>query len=205
MVPGERGNMFEGQRPSEKIIFILRKHPAVLFRPILWLSLLTLLPIFAFVYFKFSWVFSYTFFFWLIFGGAYGLRTWYCFKESQYILTNERLICVEQKNFFHRLVSEADLPKIQGANYEVKGFWPSMLEFGNVEVHLYPPAGAKMILKEVEEPKKIQQQILNIISLRHQSAESDRTEKREHKELKTQKKASRQEGEKLTKEDDFWA
>jgi hypothetical protein len=196
--------MFEGQRPSEKIIFILRKHPAVLFRPILWLSLLTLLPICAFVYFKFSWVFSYTFFFWLIFGGAYGLRTWYCFKESQYILTNERLICVEQKNFFHKSVSEADLSKIQEANYEVKGFWPSMLEFGNVEVHLYPPAGAKMILEQVEEPKKIQQQILNIMPLRHQSTERDQIEEREREESKMQKKTPRQESKKPAKEDDFW-
>jgi len=196
--------MFEGQRPSEKIIFILLKHPAVLFRPLLWLSLLSLLPVFAFIYFKFSWVFSYACFFWLLFGGGYGLRAWYCFKESQYILTDERLIRIEQKSFFHKLVMEADLSKIQDVSYEVRGFWSSMLDFGNVEVHIYPPAGAKMVLGQVEEPKKIQQQILNIIPRSNEVIENVQAKESREGRPKAKKQDLKEDIKKPAAKESFW-
>jgi uncharacterized membrane protein YdbT with pleckstrin-like domain len=186
--------MFEGQRPDEKIIFITKKHPAILFRPALWLTLLTLLPIFAFIYFKFSWVFSYSFFFWLIFGGAYGFRTWYCFKNSQYILTNERLIKKDQKGIFHKTVSEAPLEKIQDVSFEIKGFWPSMWDYGTIYVKTGTEAG-KIVLECLEEPQKIQEQILEGVK----PATTEDTEKKQ-----TTQREKPDIPKKIKKINDFW-
>jgi len=185
--------MFEGQRPEEKVIFILRKHPVVLFMPIFWLTLLTLLPVFAFIYFKFSWVFSYAFFFWLIFGGIYAFKTWFCFKNSQYILTSERLIFIDQKGIFYKTVSEAYLSKIQDVSFEIKGFWPSMFDFGTIYVQT---AGAqeKIALECVDEPRKIQEQIIE--------ASKGIGEKEEPKIKKEVKKI--EEIKRVSKKDEFW-
>lgn len=167
--------MFEGQRPDEKIIFILRKHPAVLFRSALLLTLTMLFPISAFIFFKFSWVFSYITILWLIAGGLYAIKTWTCYYNSQCILTNQRLISINQKGFFHKVVTETALSKIQDVSYEIKGFWPSMWDFGTIIVSIYPPAGQKIVLEAIEEPKKIQRQIIEI-------AKGDKTEEKSKKE-----------------------
>ncbi|MCX6807003.1 MAG: PH domain-containing protein [Candidatus Berkelbacteria bacterium] len=153
---------FEGQHPGEKVIFILKKHPAVLFRPALVFILITLVPIFAFIYFKFSWIFSYGFFFWLIFGGVWAFRTWYNFQKSNYILTNMRLINIDQNGVFYKSVSETPLEKIQDIGFEIKGFWPSMWDYGTISVQT---AGAteRFALKFVEEPRKIKDQLIATI------------------------------------------
>lgn len=149
---------FEGQHPDEQIIFILRKHPTILFRSAIFLTLFTFLPIFALIFFKFSWVFSYSFFLWLIVAGTYGFRVLYIYKNSRYILTNTRLISMEQKGIFHKTASETPLEKIQDVSFEIKGFWPSMWDYGTIYVQT---AGftRRFALEFVDEPSKIKDQI----------------------------------------------
>ena len=158
---------FEGQRPDERIILNLRKHTSFWFKPLLFMVVLAFLPIFTFIYFKFSWVFSYAFFLWLIASGFYMVKSWYCFVNSWYILTNKRLIVQNQKGIFHKTLQESSLDKIVDVAHEVKGFWPSMFDFGTIIVQIYPPSGHKIILEMIEEPKKIQEQILTLVQPHH--------------------------------------
>jgi len=154
--------MFDGQKPDEKILFIEKQHPAVTFRVILFLILLSLLPITFFIFFKFSQLFFYTLAIWFIIVCAYGIRAWYCYTNSKYILTTYRLINIEQKGVFHKTVSEAPLSRIQDVNFEVKGLWPSIFDFGTINFQT-ASGQEKIHFRNVEEPKKIQAQIVEAV------------------------------------------
>jgi len=51
-----------------------------------------------------------------------------------WILTNERVIAVEQKGLFSRTISEFELYKIQDVTVDVEGIIPTMLNYGNLVV-----------------------------------------------------------------------
>lgn len=50
------------------------------------------------------------------------------------IITNDRLVDVSQGNLFARTVSELDLYRIQDATSDVKGFFPTMFNYGTLEI-----------------------------------------------------------------------
>jgi len=149
-------------RPGEDIIFEVRKHPAVLFRPILYLTLFSLLPVSAFIFFKFPLVFLYAVLVWLFCGGIYIFNVCFGYFKTQYILTTERLLGFEQKNLFHKSTLEIPLSKIQDARVSIKGFWSSIWDFGTIYVS--SSLQEKVALHQVEEPEKLKEEIMGRVS-----------------------------------------
>jgi len=155
---------FLGQRPDEHLIFDLRRHPAVLFRSFLGLALSLAIPFFVLrsggvVGWRgdFLLVFFLLFFLFLI-------RSLFTYFRSCYILTDQRLIKIEQKDFFHQLLSEVALDKVQETTCEIKGPVAALFDFGDVVLSLYPANEKKIVLEAIEEPKKVQQQINNLVN-----------------------------------------
>lgn len=132
------------QLPDEKVIKIVRKDLFIMFKRIVAFSLLlailigfviilfTLYPtvnesdfypaivLAASAYLLYIWLF---FFFTFI---DYYLDTW--------IITNERIINIEQEGFFSRTISDLRLFRVQDVTSEVKGVLPTMFGYGNVYV-----------------------------------------------------------------------
>jgi hypothetical protein len=50
------------------------------------------------------------------------------------IVTSERIIDIEQDGFFSRIVAELRLYQVQDVTSEVKGFFPTLLNYGNVHI-----------------------------------------------------------------------
>lgn len=88
----------------------------------------------------------------------------FAYLRCRYILTDQRLIKIEQKGFFHQLLSEVPLEKIQQTTCEIKGPIAALFDFGDLIVSLYPSNEKKIVLEAIEEPKKIQQQINNLVN-----------------------------------------
>lgn len=91
----------------------------------------------------------------------YYLDTW--------IITTERIIDVEQRAFFVRDITEFRLDRIQDITVRVRGFLPTLLDFGNIEL---VTAGEKslFIMKTIPGPTKTQKIIseeINKAALRH--------------------------------------
>ena len=57
------------------------------------------------------------------------------FVLDVWVLTDKRMIMVEQKGLFARMVAELDLDRVQDAGVEVNGIIATFLNFGNVRVH----------------------------------------------------------------------
>jgi hypothetical protein len=59
---------------------------------------------------------------------------WIDFYLDAWIVTNERIINIDQKGFFNRDISELKLTKIQDVTSEIVGVIPTLLGYGNIYV-----------------------------------------------------------------------
>ncbi|MBP9869602.1 PH domain-containing protein [Patescibacteria group bacterium] len=86
-----------------------------------------------------------------------------------FILTDKRILDIEQKGLFNRTVSELRLYRTQDVTTEVKGFWHTMIDFGDIFIQTagekqrfvfqnipHPNQVAKLILELAEENRKEQ-------------------------------------------------
>ncbi len=136
---------FPGQRKGETISLIIRKHKLVLISEILIVLFLALIPIIFFfmiaassfpafleypynrIYVLFSLVFYG--FLWI---GSFVI--WIDYYMDVWIVTDERLIDVQQIGLFGRVVSELDLRRIQDITSEVNGILETVFGFGDVYI-----------------------------------------------------------------------
>jgi len=84
------------------------------------------------------------------------------FYLDTWIVTNERVINIEQKGLFSRVASELPLDAVQDVTSNVQGVIRTMLDFGDVVVQT---AGQKkqFHFKEIAHPEKVKEQIIRIV------------------------------------------
>lgn len=135
---------FPGQEEEEKVYLKVRKHIFILiknniiflffllFPIIIWIALiifeieLSKYPFFPIIILFASLYYLFVFLFILI--------NWIEYYYDIWIITDRRLIDIEQKSLFNHVTSELRLNKIQDVTFEMKGFLPSMFHFGNIYV-----------------------------------------------------------------------
>ena len=135
---------------------------------------LGIIPIFLYLYLKESYslsfftgpnsypltvlvISSYFLFVWLLFFHAfidYYLDVW--------IVTNQRIINIEQRGLFSRTVSEQKLYRVQDITSEVHGFFPTLVHYGDVFIQT---AGeeTRFVFKQVPHPYDIRKVIINLV------------------------------------------
>lgn len=86
---------------------------------------------------------------------------WIDYYLDVWIITNKRVVNVEQKGLFMREVSELHYNKIQDITTEVHGFIPTILHYGDVYVQT---AGAqpRFLFHNVPDPYKIKDQLAQL-------------------------------------------
>lgn len=98
-----------------------------------------------------------------------------------WVVTNKRVVLVDQRGFFHRFVSSFRLERLQDMNIEVKGVIPTLLDFGTIEAqtaggsneefigHMLPhPRDIKALIVEAAD-KLTESQSQRIANLKNQS------------------------------------
>jgi hypothetical protein len=83
------------------------------------------------------------------------------FHLDLWIITNDRLLDVQQKTLFARTVSEVDLYQIQDASSEVHGIFPSIFNYGNIILQT-ASAVPKFTFRNVGNPNKLREAILHL-------------------------------------------
>jgi membrane protein YdbS with pleckstrin-like domain len=160
------------KKSYEEIIFVLRRHP-ITFVPMLFLfSLLLAVP--AGLYILLSSLFpalflSPIFYPILILGLSTYLLSIYLFMFAQFIdfyldiwiVTNDRIVDIEQFNLFSRSISELDLFRIQDVTTDVHGFFATLFDYGNVTVKT-ASQNVNIIFKDVPNPNFIRQKIIEV-------------------------------------------
>jgi uncharacterized membrane protein YdbT with pleckstrin-like domain len=95
---------------------------------------------------------------------------------NAFVLTNFRVIDVDQRGLFDRTVSEAMYDRIQDVSYQVKGVWGTMLHYGTVVIQT---AGATTNLELffAHDPKEIHHVITELMSAYRTSIAGERSQK----------------------------
>lgn len=164
---------FPGRQPAEKIVIVLHRHWFVFVRHVVILVLLAGAPLVvmfiwshittfqlqdgslsrtavimaAALYYLFLWI--------LIFG------YWLDYYLDVFIITDKRVVDIEQSGLFGRTVAEERLYRIQDVTSDSQGIIATTLRYGNVYVQT---AGKKerFVFEEVAYPEKVARMILEL-------------------------------------------
>ncbi|MCX6808468.1 MAG: hypothetical protein NTW50_02265 [Candidatus Berkelbacteria bacterium] len=151
---------FNGQRPGEKVVLVLNRHPYTIYRPGFASVLLLIVALAVVLFFPKFFIISIVLFL-LIF--LYFYNAFYGYKESVFIITNERLFSVNQAGFFKRSISETNLDNVIDIRSETKGFFKTVLHYGSLIVRT---AGANeegdIIIEDIPDPYFAQQKIAQV-------------------------------------------
>ncbi|MCH7492253.1 PH domain-containing protein [Patescibacteria group bacterium] len=159
--------MFENKlrkmlKAEESVVLIVRKYPLVFFWPITFSALFIIAPFFFLLpLFQMGTLGIIIFFVTLLVGFFLSARALVVYSFNTFIITEQRIIDVDQKGLFDRTVSETTYDKIQDVSTRVKGLMQTALHFGSVIIQT---AGtqANIELHGVKDPEMIQQSIIEI-------------------------------------------
>ncbi|MBU1178694.1 PH domain-containing protein [Patescibacteria group bacterium] len=148
-------------KEGEQVIKIVRKHGASFLWPAFKTFLILLIPCF-FV----SWLFSnyvglLIFLVWLAVGIGYGLNQWIEWYLDLFILTDKRIIRIDQKGLFNRKVIEYSYDSVQGVTYEISGMLAMAFGYGDVKVQS-SESTKEIAIKKVPNPKEVQD-LINMV------------------------------------------
>ncbi len=161
------------QKSYEKIVLTARRHPITFVPYVIFFLLLLVVPLGLHWLLINSPLSSYTenpagYAVAVLAGSVYYLSCFLFFYTNfvtfhldMWIVTNDRLLDMEQKSLFSRVISELDLYQVQDATSEVSGFFPSVFNYGNLSLQT---AGTveRFIFKNVANPNKLRQLILDL-------------------------------------------
>jgi len=77
------------------------------------------------------------------------------------IVTNDRLVDIDQRGLFARTISEVELFQIQDITSEVEGFFPSLFGYGNLVIQT-ASAIPKVIVHDIPNPHALRQELLDL-------------------------------------------
>jgi len=129
---------FQQRDDKEEIILVLRRH---WFTNLHWLliSLLMVLSPLFFTYFSIPFPLPsgykfIAFLFWYLFTFIYAFENFLSWYFNVFILTEERVFDIDFYNLLVKEVTEAKISMIQDVTYNVVGFLPTILNYGNLNI-----------------------------------------------------------------------
>lgn len=179
---------------NEQVLMSLRKHPLIALGSLLPFAILDYLPYLlpklgvwlssvgangpapydyaALLSFQNPWVTFLVGVYWLfVWMGAFGTFTDYFL--DQWVVTNERVINVDQRSFWSREVSSVFLDRVQDVDINVSGFFATLFGFGQVTVE---SAGAEIgivRMNGLSHPHEVRDLILKEVGKLHKQVGTD--------------------------------
>ncbi len=170
---------FRGQHDDEKILSVIHRHwfdiamhymfiavvISVLFVGLFFVgdieALLGVRNIMPLVLFVYSTV--------VIFLWFYGFLIWIDYWLDVWIVTDQRVVNIEQKGLFSRHVSELHFHTVQDVTSKVQGLIPTLLNYGDVEVQTAAEK-TRFLFRRVPEPYAIKAMLVERQRRAHQEA-----------------------------------
>ncbi len=151
---------FKGQYDNEELLYVFRKHPVVMRKGLIMFMLAILLgTIPSFIKPELSYFYA-GIGGGVILGFIVAFPSWVYWYFSVYIVTNQRLIQMTQKGFFHKKVVDLALNQIQMVNFEISGIQETLLGFGTIMIQTYV---GNLVIHNVHKPAHVQHELLAIL------------------------------------------
>lgn len=167
-------HMFPGQFPNEEVVFLVRRHWSLIAKQILRLAIahIILIAVYAFLFYVLQWELPQEgalYILGVIIISAYLLGAWLLYLHEFvdyhldiWILTDRRILNIEQAGLFNRTISELDIGKIQDVTAETKGKVQTFLNYGNVHIQTAAET-QRFIFEQVANPQEIARQIIKTV------------------------------------------
>lgn len=158
--------LFPGQRDEEHVVFMLRPHWFIFLRQILQLALFNVLPVLVFIFINYvvGWEVPTEGALYIIFvmlTGIYYLGAWLAYFHSfadyhldLWILTDQRIVDIEQKGLFDRVISELNVMKVQDVTSETHGHLQTFFDYGNVYIQTSAET-QRFVFQNVPRPEEV--------------------------------------------------
>ncbi len=164
---------FPSQNVNEKIILLLRRHWFVFLKSAVTYFLIALIPPALYLVKKllnidifssevgraFSVLLTSAFylFWWLL-----AFRQFIDYWLDIWLVTDQRIVSVNQKGLFFRTISELKFFQIQDTTADVRGLLPTLLHYGNVYIQT---AGTheRFVFEQIPHPYEVTRQIMGLV------------------------------------------
>ncbi|MFA4995921.1 MAG: PH domain-containing protein [Patescibacteria group bacterium] len=158
----EKSFSFSGQREGEKVVSVVKNHPFVFLFPGLKSVLFLVVGIAVYLF----WPSQYSgmvLFITILIGLGIFFRTYFDYSQSVFVITNQRIINVDQDGFWKRKITETEIDKIQDAASETSGMLRTMFKFGDLVIRTAGVSqGSEIRVKNIANPYQVQQKIVSI-------------------------------------------
>lgn len=172
--------LLPNQLPDEKTLYLLRRHWFILLKIILFYAILFILPFIVelilnsgveftatklVAYPEHPFLYALTVIISSIYYLSICLFFYHAFLDyylDVFVVTTERIISIEQNGIFSRTIAEQRLFRIQDVTSEVKGIFPTFLNYGNLFIQT---AGTKQrfTFQEISDPAKMAEKINKLV------------------------------------------
>lgn len=163
------------QKNYEKIEYLLRRHPLT-FIPTLVLFLIIMLvpvvvyflinnlypeildPMISNILFPLAILITSTYYL-----GAY-LFLYFQFIEfylDMWIVTNDRIVDINQKGLFSNIITELDLYRVQDVTVDINGFFPTIFKYGNIKVKT-ASQNLGIVFHNVSNPNEVRETLIRL-------------------------------------------
>jgi uncharacterized membrane protein YdbT with pleckstrin-like domain len=157
-------------QPDEKIIATIKRHWIVVVSEIAFLAALALIPVILVPY-LFSYqvlesnpsnfaiaVFIWAFWWYMLWVGYFVF--WTNYHLDAWVITNQKIIDIEQHGLFNREVSEYRLERIQDVTIRVNGLVATWLKFGDIDVQTAGESSSHFVIRHAPNPEHVKDLII---------------------------------------------
>jgi uncharacterized membrane protein YdbT with pleckstrin-like domain len=152
-------------RAGEEVVAVVR-HYGLTFWPkilavilLLGLTFFFLFPLFSLGYWG-----EIIFFFLIFLAALYASYIFVIWYYNAFVVTNIRVVDIDQRGFFERIISETTLDKIQDVSYRHKGIFQTIFRYGDLRIEI-AGTDAGLEIKNVCHPGRAQQVISDVVHL----------------------------------------
>lgn len=160
------------QKMYERLVAVVRRHPITFIPNIILFLFLLLVPVGAYWAIGNSFAHLFTDPVWApilvmvaslyyLFICLFFYTNFVVFYLDVWVITTDRLLDIQQKSLFARTMAELDLYQIQDATSEVKGFFASFFNYGDLTIQT-AAAKPQFKLTSVRDPHGLRQKILDL-------------------------------------------
>jgi hypothetical protein len=148
--------------PDEKIVLKVRRHVFALIIESAFLFVWIILPPFIFYFVdieKSLFVFIYSSV--LLFGWLVFFKIWTDYYLDVLVITNERVVDIEQKGFFNRDIAILRLDQVEDIRVNIRGIIATFLDFG--ELNIQTAAESKeFVMRNIPNPNRVKSVLFDL-------------------------------------------
>ncbi|MFN3187994.1 MAG: PH domain-containing protein [Candidatus Paceibacteria bacterium] len=166
--------------PNEKVLTTVRKHWFIIIMEMLGILLFALIPLFLFVVIALTplpfdmantfLIYSAEIVFitagWLLLSTMAGAAIWTHYFLDLWVITDRRIIVIDQVHFFNRKVSNFRLERLQDIKVTIRGIIPTLLNYGTVRAQTASAAESNFTSTGLPAPRELQSLIQTAMDAR---------------------------------------